>query len=168
MRECVFNCVQKDITQEFFKREFPRPFHVHIRLCASWRCSDGIPRRCASLCQQLMRLVKRCATYKYPTSPLPSPFMAPFTELPVELLSSILKHLIRPHHLTLSCRINKDFYAFGIRFLYLHIHIASWHKNPKHRVGLFSGYSGRFARKKRQLTRFMMTRTARGIPDYFW
>ncbi len=60
--------------------------------------------------------------------------MVVFNDLPLELLTNILGHLVRPHHLTLACRVDKTFYTFGIQFLYVRVHIASWHKNPKYRV----------------------------------
>ncbi|KAF8655023.1 hypothetical protein AX16_003293 [Volvariella volvacea WC 439] len=60
--------------------------------------------------------------------------MVEFRDLPVELLSDILQHLVKPSQLAEACLVNKLFYPSASHLLYQHIFLASWHKNAKGRV----------------------------------
>ncbi|KAF8485575.1 hypothetical protein JB92DRAFT_3025887 [Gautieria morchelliformis] len=57
-----------------------------------------------------------------------------FLDLPVELLPVILRHIVKPHHLTLCCLVNKAFSVFTIPQLYERIHIYAWYKHGKAKV----------------------------------
>lgn len=57
-----------------------------------------------------------------------------FLDLPLELLSDILSHLVKPQHIASACRVNKLFNQFGIPKLYERASIYSWHKHAKAKV----------------------------------
>ncbi|KAI0341442.1 hypothetical protein BDW22DRAFT_1408085 [Trametopsis cervina] len=60
--------------------------------------------------------------------------MHSFSNLPTELLPSILQHIIRPNHLAELCLVNNAFYAFTAPVLYRRAFIYSWHKDGKSKV----------------------------------
>ncbi|GJJ14766.1 hypothetical protein Clacol_009034 [Clathrus columnatus] len=60
--------------------------------------------------------------------------MAIFADLPIELLPLILSFVIKPHHLTQCCLLNKTFASFATSQLYEKIYIYAWHKESKTKV----------------------------------
>ena len=65
--------------------------------------------------------------------------MAPFQDLPLDLLPQILVHLVVPDHLALLCLVSRTIYSFSVPKLYRRIVILPWHKSSKSRVcGTFS------------------------------
>ncbi|KAJ7271162.1 hypothetical protein C8J57DRAFT_1508112 [Mycena rebaudengoi] len=57
-----------------------------------------------------------------------------FTDLPLELLTQILSHLVKAQYLASACRVNKTFHQFGIPKLYEWASIYAWHKHGKAKV----------------------------------
>ncbi|EJD01906.1 uncharacterized protein FOMMEDRAFT_68396, partial [Fomitiporia mediterranea MF3/22] len=55
-------------------------------------------------------------------------------DLPLELLPLIVQQIIRPHHLTQLCLVNKDFYSCAVPLLYERTAIFAWHREGKKRV----------------------------------
>ncbi|KAI0684903.1 hypothetical protein BC835DRAFT_588106 [Cytidiella melzeri] len=60
--------------------------------------------------------------------------MSSFSSLPIELLSNILQHVIRPSHLATLCLVNNAFYSFSAPVLYHRAFIYAWHKDGKLKV----------------------------------
>lgn len=60
--------------------------------------------------------------------------MTQFTDLPIELLPSIVGHLLRPQHLAQVCLVNKSLYHFAISQLYERVSIFAWHRDGKNKV----------------------------------
>ena len=59
---------------------------------------------------------------------------AQFADLPIELLPSIVQHIVRPSHLGALCLVNQSFYKFTIPLLYERVFIYAWHKKGKAKV----------------------------------
>ncbi|KAI0088861.1 hypothetical protein BDY19DRAFT_946407 [Irpex rosettiformis] len=60
--------------------------------------------------------------------------MSAFLTLPIELLSGVLEHVIRPSQLATLCLVNNAFYSFSAPVLYRRAFIYSWHKDGKLKV----------------------------------
>lgn len=60
--------------------------------------------------------------------------MAIFANLPVELLPLIFNFVVKTHHLTQCCLVNKTFASFVVPRLYEKIYIYAWHKEGKNRA----------------------------------
>lgn len=54
-----------------------------------------------------------------------------FSELPIDILHTILEKLYHPLHLGQACRVNRLFKMFAPPLLYEHIAIFPWHKQTK-------------------------------------
>ena len=63
--------------------------------------------------------------------------MSAFVTLPIELLSDVLEHIIRPSQLANLCLVNNAFYSFSVPALYRRAFIYSWHKDGKLKVMVF-------------------------------
>ncbi len=61
--------------------------------------------------------------------------MSGLRSLPIELLSDVLEHIIRPSQLATLCLVNNAFYSFSAPALYRRAFIYSWHKDGKVKVG---------------------------------
>ncbi|TBU47149.1 hypothetical protein BD309DRAFT_1057210 [Dichomitus squalens] len=59
---------------------------------------------------------------------------AQFLDLPIELLPSIVHHIVRASHLAALCLVNHSFYKFTITLLYERVFIYAWHKEGKSKV----------------------------------
>ena len=64
--------------------------------------------------------------------------MLHFSDLPIDLLPFILRHIVKPSHLALCCLVNSTFSSFAIPQLYERIYIYAWHKQGKLKVGKFN------------------------------
>lgn len=60
--------------------------------------------------------------------------MERFSQLPLELLPSILDHFLRPSQIASVCLVNSSFYAFAVQDLYRRAFIYAWHKDGKTKV----------------------------------
>lgn len=60
--------------------------------------------------------------------------MSAFASLPVELLSPVLQHIVRPSHFASLCLVNSVFYSFAAPLLYRRAFIYAWNKDGKQKV----------------------------------
>ncbi|KAA1474575.1 hypothetical protein DENSPDRAFT_905907 [Dentipellis sp. KUC8613] len=60
--------------------------------------------------------------------------MAEFTDLPLELLPLIVRHIVKASHLAALCLVNRSFRAFAVPLLYERIVIFPWYKDAKTRM----------------------------------
>ena len=65
--------------------------------------------------------------------------MAPFSDLPVDLLPAILEQILKASHLAQICLVNKVFYDFTAPQLYSRIIIRHWYHDVKTKVGYVVG-----------------------------
>lgn len=77
-----------------------------------------------------------CLGSDLPGAAYASTSMATFHDLPLELLPSILHHLVKPDQLATACLVNKTFYTFAAADLYQIASILPWHKDSKVKVSV--------------------------------
>ncbi|KAG1737583.1 uncharacterized protein EDB91DRAFT_1290700 [Suillus paluster] len=62
--------------------------------------------------------------------------MVEFIDIPLELLPVIFDSVVRPHHLTSLCLVNKSFNEFAIPRLYQRVYIYAWHTEATSKIFL--------------------------------
>lgn len=60
--------------------------------------------------------------------------MTQFLDLPLEILPVIFENILKPHHITTICLVNKTFHEFAIPRLYDRASIYSWQREGKTKV----------------------------------
>ncbi|KAF8888870.1 hypothetical protein BD779DRAFT_435746 [Infundibulicybe gibba] len=89
--------------------------------------------------------------------------MAKFLDLPLDLLPAILSHLVKPHHLTQACTVNRAFYGYSAPLLYERVFVYAWQKEGKTRVvQLFTTLS-----QQPRLAQFVRRLEIRDFPKAF-
>lgn len=57
--------------------------------------------------------------------------MPDFTDLPLEIVPLVVRHLLRPQHLAWVCLVSKSFHAYSAPLLYERVSIFAWYKEAK-------------------------------------
>jgi hypothetical protein len=70
--------------------------------------------------------------------------MAYFSDLPLELLPLIVRHVLKASQLARLCLVSKSFYEFTTPVLYDRIIIRPWYQNVKGKVSIEAVYSAFF------------------------
>ncbi|KAF5384073.1 hypothetical protein D9615_003422 [Tricholomella constricta] len=60
--------------------------------------------------------------------------MVLFLDLPVDILPLIISNLVKPHHLSSACLVNKTFQEFTVPRLYERVSIYAWQREGKTKV----------------------------------
>ena len=60
--------------------------------------------------------------------------MAVFSDLPLEILPLIIRHIVKAAHLASICLVNHSFYTFSVERLYDRVVIYPWYRDAKNRV----------------------------------